>query len=114
MRSTIEGAMMVNHFDIAREWVRLVIDAGKPSHEGLIELRRMFPGATRADLKRAFRIGIERADLVEEERQERARAFAERWYAGADLVDTEIKLALQLQETAAELGDNVPQARQIE
>jgi len=81
---------------MAREWVRRVI-AGKPSHEALVELRRMFPTATPADLKRAFRIEIERADLVEEERLERARAFAERWYADADpnVFDTAIRLHLR-------------------
>jgi len=60
------------------------VDVGKSAREIAIEMLRRFPGAGSADIKRAVDISIERFDILEEERQERAHAFTERWYAGAD------------------------------
>jgi len=52
---------MVSAFDMVRETARLV-DAGKSCHEVAIEMRRLFPTATLADVQRAFRIGLDRQD----------------------------------------------------
>jgi hypothetical protein len=50
---------MVNAFDMARETARLV-DAGKSCREVAVEMRRLFPTATLADVQRAFRVGLNR------------------------------------------------------
>jgi len=53
------GDEMVNPFDMACEVARLV-DAGKSCHKVALEMRRLFPTATLADVQRAFRIGLDR------------------------------------------------------
>jgi hypothetical protein len=74
---------MVNHFDMAREMWRLV-DAGRSAEELANEVVRRFPEARSADIKRAADIAIERLEILEEERQETARAFVEKWYTGRE------------------------------
>jgi hypothetical protein len=52
---------MVNPFDMACEAASLV-DAGKSCHDVAVEMRRLFPTATLADVQRAFRIHLDRQD----------------------------------------------------
>ena len=88
---------MVNHFDMAREMARLV-DAGGKSADALVaEMRRMFPTATAADYERAKRIGLDRVEMLEEERQAAARSFADKWFNGApeQVIDASIHLHLR-------------------
>ena len=53
---------MLNHFDMAREMARLIIDGGKSPIEAVAEMHRMFPTATSADCLRAMRIGLDRME----------------------------------------------------
>jgi hypothetical protein len=73
---------MINHFDMAKEMARLV-DAGTSDDEVVAEMRRMFPMATAADYDRAKRVGIERFDMLQEERMAAARSLADTWFSGA-------------------------------
>jgi hypothetical protein len=83
-------------FDIAREMVRLA-DTRKFGGAVVTELLRMFPTATRDDYRRAKIIGLDRNEMLEEERLERARSFAEKWYSGApkEVIDTAAQLYLR-------------------
>src|SRR5262249_6898885 len=96
---------MTNHFDMAKELARLV-DIGKAGDELVAEMCRKFPTATAADCDRAPRIGLDRVEILNEERLAAARAFAEKWCTGPkaekffgskptqEVVDTVIKLHL--------------------
>jgi hypothetical protein len=83
-------------FDIAHEVARLV-DAGKAGEELVAEIRRKFPRMTVADIQRAKLIGIERVEILEEERTRIARDLAKKWFSGADksVIDTSIQLMLR-------------------
>ena len=100
---------MVNHSDMAREGARLVDGGGGKSADELVaEIFRMFPTATAADCRRAMQICIEREEMLEEERQEAARSFANKWFAGApeEVIAASIQLHLRdmkLQPSAAAL-----------
>jgi hypothetical protein len=73
---------MVNHFDMAREMARLV-DTGKSGDEIVADVRSMFPTAAAADCRRAMRIGLERFEMLEEERQAATHNLAGLWFGGA-------------------------------
>jgi hypothetical protein len=73
---------MTNHFDMAREMARLV-DTDKSSGEIAAEMRRLFPTATAADSQWAMRIGLERIEMLEEERQAAAHNLADLRFGGA-------------------------------
>jgi hypothetical protein len=53
---------MINHFDMAREMARLIIDGGKSPIEAAAEMHRIFPTATSADCLRAMRISFDRME----------------------------------------------------
>jgi hypothetical protein len=57
----------LNHFDMAREIVRQA-DANASPDKMLSEMRRMFPRATAADYARVRDIGLDRIEMLEEER----------------------------------------------
>jgi|SRR5215471_4433066 len=83
---------MVNAFDIAREMARLV-DACKSGDELAAEMRRKFPTATADDYRRAKIIGIDRLEMLEEERQAATRDLADLWFGGApkEAIDAAIR-----------------------
>jgi len=70
---------MVNRFDMAREMARLV-DAGKSTDETVTEMLRMFPTATAGDCQRAMRIGLERLEMLEDERNAAAHNLADQLF----------------------------------
>jgi hypothetical protein len=94
---------MVNHFDMAREVAHLV-DTGKSDDETVAEMLRMFPTATAADCQRAMRIGLERLDMLDEERYAAAHNLVELWFEGAPnpVIDAAIQRA-QLRPSAETL-----------
>jgi len=69
---------MVNHFDMAR-----LVDTGKSGDEIVAEMRSMFPPAAAADCQRAMRIGLERFEMLEEEKQAAAHNLAGLCFGGA-------------------------------
>ena len=69
-------------FDIARQMARFV-DAGISGNEMVSEMRRMFPTAKAADYDRAKLIGLERLEMLEEERQAAVHKSADLWFGGA-------------------------------
>jgi hypothetical protein len=90
--------MTINHFDMAKEMARLV-DAGKDGDELLAEMCRKFPMATPADCDRALRIGLDRFEMLEEER---ARFLADTWFSGAskEVIDAATKEYLKFKPSA--------------
>jgi hypothetical protein len=84
---------MINHFDLAREIARCV-DAGKSGDETVAEMHRLFPMATAADYARARDIGLDRVQMLEEERHEAARQLAAKWFSGPapEVVEEGIRL----------------------
>ena len=68
-------------FDIARQMARFV-DAGISGNEMVSEMRRMFPTAKAADYDRAKLIGLERLEMLEEERQAAVHKSADLLFGG--------------------------------
>ncbi len=97
---------MVNHFNMACEMARL-LDAGMSSDEMVAKMRRMFPTATTADYERAKRIGLDRFEILEEERHAAVRNITDQVFGGApdQVIDTSIRLYLsdELRPSAASL-----------
>jgi hypothetical protein len=65
---------MTNHFDMAKEMARLA-EAGISDDEMVAEMCRKFPTATPADCDRALRIGLDRFEILEEERLAAVRSL---------------------------------------
>jgi uncharacterized protein (UPF0335 family) len=93
---------MTNPFDMAREMARLV-DAGKSIGEIAAEMLRKFPTATAADVQRALRIGLERIEMLEEERAAAAESFADQWFGGAEPDRQAIDTVMNLKPSAETL-----------
>jgi hypothetical protein len=105
-RETEAAVTMVNHFDMACEMARLV-DAGISGDEMVAKMRLLFPTATVADYERAKRIGLDRFEILEEERHAAARSITDQVFGGApdQVIDTSIRLYLgdNLRPSAATL-----------
>ena len=83
---------IINHFDMACEMARLV-DAGISGDEMVAKMRSLFPTATAADYARAKRIGLDRFEILEEERHAAARSIADQVFGAPDqVIDTSIRL----------------------
>jgi hypothetical protein len=92
----------MNHFDMARELAHLE-GAGMPIEDCAAEMLRKFPTATVADVQRAILIGLERLEILEEERAAAAESLADQWFGGAEPDRQAIDTVMNLKPSAEPL-----------